>query len=201
MGLAGRRQSAGFTLLELLIVIAVVAILAGAFLPSSSPSLYDQLRGTAQILKTDLAYGRSLAVTNNSYYRFEFDVDENRYVLEHNGSNPSLATLPDSPFRASDDPPNQHIVDLDDLPHVGPTVRLVVVASSAAGMQRVDDVEFGPLGETTRSQSTLIWLAAGSGSAARYICLTVNPVTGLAQLGDYTTTGPPQELLQGESGT
>ena len=186
-----RRQSAGFSLIELLIVIAVIGILVGLVLPSSDPGLHDQLRAAAQILKTDLAYGRSLAVSNNSSYQFTFDPDNNRYVLEHSGSNPALDTLPDSPFRHPDDPPEQHVVDLDELTHIGPTVRLVSAHDLGASLNAVSDLEFGPLGETTRSSRTIIYLAAGQDPDTRYITLIVNPVTGLAQLGEYTTDGPP----------
>ena len=69
-----RRPTAGLTLIELLIVVAVMGILAGLVLPSSNPSLHDQLRSAAQILAGDLAYGRSLAVTHNSRYQFTFDL-------------------------------------------------------------------------------------------------------------------------------
>ncbi len=190
-----RLHAAGFSLIELLMVIAVVGVLVGLVLPSSEPSVHEQLRAAAQILKTDLAYGRSLAVTNNSTYEFVFDTENNRYILEHSGSNPALDKLPDSPFREPDDPPDQHIVDLDELPHVGPTVRLVTVAAMGGSLVRVNDVEFGPLGETTRTGWTIIWLAAGQGSRTRYLWLMINPVTGLVDTETYTANGPPESLL------
>jgi prepilin-type N-terminal cleavage/methylation domain-containing protein len=188
---SGRRQSAGFSLIELLIVIAVMGILAALVLPKSDPSLYDQLRSAAQILRTDLAYGRSLAVTNNSTYRLAFDTTNNRYILEHSGSRAGLDTLPESPFRRPGDPPNQHIVELGELPLVGSGVRLVAATSSGAVIAPVSDVEFGPLGETTRTSPTVIWLAAGFDSDTRYLALRVNPVTGLTDLRYCAAEGPP----------
>jgi len=161
-------------------------------LPSSNPGIHDQLRSAARIVATDLAYGRSLALANNSSYKFTFDAENNRYVLEHSGSNPELDTLPDSPFSDVDDPPKQHIVSLDDLPRVGAPVKLAAaVVDNGDSFEAVTDLEFGPLGETTRSGETTIWLSAGKGDAERYISVTVNPVTGLATVGDFNGKGPP----------
>ena len=115
-------------------------------------------------------------------------------MLEHSGTNAALNTLPDSPFRAPNDPPEQHIVDLDELPRMGPPVTLVVVATSEAAPCRVIDVEFGPLGETTRSQTTVIWLGCGQDSDRRYLALEINPVTGLTDVGDFSAEGPPSGL-------
>ena len=168
-------------------MVAVMGILAGLVLPRSDPSLHEQLRAAAQIMAGDLAYGRSLAVTHNSEYRFTFDTEGNRYILEHSGTGATLDTLPDSPFRSPDDPPNQQIVALEELPHVGPTVRIVEVAAPVS----VGDVEFGPLGGTSRSEETVIWLAAGAGAGTRYLRLHVNPVTGLTTVGTFSAAGPP----------
>ncbi len=173
---------AGFSLIEMLIVISLMGILAAIILPSSNPSVHDQLRSAAEVLSADLAYGRSLSVTNNSFYQFTFDASNNEYVLSHSGANASLDTLPDSAFRSPDDPPEQHIVRLDELPQIGDGARIFAVGNSGVP---VADLEFGPLGETTRGGETVVWIAAGTGSATRYISVAVNPVTGLAKVGKF----------------
>ncbi len=191
-----RRPSVAFTLLEMLLVIAIVGILVGILLPNMQPAVYDQLRSTAQIVSTDLAYARSLAVANNDNYRVSFDLDANRYVMKHSGSNAALDKLPKSPFSAPSDPVDQHIVNLADLPHTGPTVRLAAVATTGSAVQTVADIEFGPLGQTVRGDPTTIWLMAGGGSDRRYITLVVNPAIGMPQVGAYTSEGPPTSITQ-----
>ncbi len=188
------RQLAGFTLIELLIVIALVGVLAAVVLPSSEPSANDQLRATARILGADLAYARSLAVTNNSEYRVAFDLPNNRYTLEHSGSNPNLDVLPDSPFSRTAGAQKQMVVNLDELPRLGGRVRMEAVAEVDWLVRRVSDIEFGPLGETTRSGSTLLWLGAGSDVRKRYLMLIVHPITGLTEMSNSTEQGPPSWL-------
>ncbi len=182
------RQRAGFTLIELLMVIALVSVLAAVVLPSAEPSLSDQLRAMARILATDLAYARSLAVTNHSTYRVVFDVKNNRYLLEHSGSNPTLDLLPESPFSRVAGPQRQMVVALDELPSLGTRVRLEAVVDTSA--RELDDVEFGPLGETTRSGQTIVWLSGGSEPRKRYTRLVVHPATGLTEVGGSTEYGP-----------
>jgi len=188
---ARRRQSDGISLIELLIVVAIIGILVGMVIPKSDPGIHDQLRAAAQIVQTDLAYARSLAITNSSDYELSFDTAENRYVLKHSGLNADLDVLPPSPFGNPDDPPEEHIVELDDLPNLGPGVELAAVGTLGNTPKAVDTVEFGPMGETDRSEETVIWLGAGSGEQRRYLLLTVNPVTGLAEVSDYTSEAPP----------
>ena len=178
-------------MIELLMVIALLAVLAGLVLPSTNPSLHDQLRSAASLLRTDLAYGRSLAVCNNSTYRIAFEMANNRYVLEHsNEDQADLDILPESPFRRPDDPPTQHIVDLNELPRMGSAVQLVTVLAGDPP-QPVADVEFDSLGQTTRTDDTKIWLAVGHGPDTRYVWLKVTWETGLVEIGEQTSTGPP----------
>jgi prepilin-type N-terminal cleavage/methylation domain-containing protein len=186
----------GFTLLELLLVVAVIGILSVLVIPSAQPNLYEQLDSTAHIVASELSYGRSLAVGNNGLYRFTWDVPNNRFFLQYNGTNSGLQTLPITAFSAPGDPPTQHIVDFDDLPHIGPTVQLVAVASTSTTTVPVTTLDFGPLGGTVSPAPTTIWLSAGSGDGKRYISLTVNPVTGLVTVGPFSTTGPPAAAMR-----
>jgi hypothetical protein len=55
-----------------------------------------------------------------------------------------------------------------------------VVAAPSATV--VSNVEFGPLGSTTRPQETVVWLSCGAGSSERHVSIHVNPATGLAEV-------------------
>jgi len=190
------RPTRGFTLVEMLIVIAVLGILLAMGMPNSSPALHEQLLGAAQIVAADLAYARSLAVTNTSSYRVTFDKSQNRFVLQHCGSDASLNNLPKLPFDDLDEASTQRVVDLDDLPHLGAAVRLLAVGAYTSSVaQSIDSLEFGSLGEVTPARDIVIWLSGGSGSGQRYVPLLINPVTGLTTVGSYSGTGPPSNLL------
>lgn len=186
------RQSAGFSLIELLIVVSIMGILAAVALPSFNPGIHDQLQSAARIVASDLAYARSLAVANNSQYRITFDAARNRYVLRHSGVNAALDILPPAPFRSPSDPPKDHIVDLEALPRLGGhNIRLTAVTGPDNVALSSADLEFGPLGETTRSQETVVWLTGGAGDETRYLSVHINPVTGLTAVGQFTSIGPP----------
>lgn len=178
-----RRQN-GFSLIELLTVIALMAIIAATVISSSAPSYHDQLHTAARIVAAELNYTRSLAETNGSMYKISFDTTDNRLIMRHSGTNNTLDTLPNSVFRNKDDPSNRHILDLDDL-DTTENVTLYKVATLEESAIATDNIEFGPLGETTKRYPTLIWLAAGPANNRLYLLLAVNPVTGITTIGEY----------------
>ncbi len=175
-----------------------MAILVGLVLPKAATALRDQLESAAHTIAADLAYARSLAVTNGSPYRVTFNFQDNSYVLEHSGSDATLETLPSSPFRDPNDPSDKYIVRLDSFPHLGAPVHIAAMATYGSTIAPTHCLEFTPLGETTAAGFTLIWLEAGAETARRYYVLAVNPVTGVAladpRLG-FTATAPPAEAM------
>ncbi len=191
--LKGRGGRAGYTLVELLIVVSILLVFAGLVIPRSDETGYDQLLSAARVLASDLAYARSLAVANNDQYLVSFSGSGNSYTLQYNGSNPTLINLPSTPFRSPTDPPSQQIQRLADLPEVTASVKLVAAADvSGTLMTAVTNVQFNGLGGTTRSDPTWIWLASGVGSIRRYLVITINPVTGLTFDRDLFRLRPVQ---------
>ena len=159
-------------------------------IPQLGQQIPDQLTAVAEIVASDLEYARSLAVANDSKYRITFELPQNRYYLRHSGPNTLLHVLPASPFRQADDPPDQQTSDLDDLPLAHPVVELVQITSGAGVVTSVTDIEFTPLGGTTRSSVTTVWLRCGSGSDASFLPIEINPTTGLVELGSLTKSLP-----------
>ena len=190
------RSRDGLSLVEILIAIAVIGILAAVVIPRGDASLREQLISTAQIVASDLAYARSMAVANDSKYQIAFEISENRYYLQHSGTNTALNTLPVRPFSSNLDTKTRQYIDLDDLPHVGAAVRLLAVAAATqTQMNPITQMEFGSLGELTGQKDIIVWLSAGSGSAQRYVPLTVNKVTGLVTVGTFSGYGPPAGII------
>ena len=87
-----RKDPGGFSMIELLVVVAVMAVLAAVALPSF-------LTWVASVGYRDVAFGisaksklaRSTAVTRNLETRVEFDVDAKRYRVTQ-GNSPSGST-------------------------------------------------------------------------------------------------------------
>jgi Tfp pilus assembly protein FimT len=178
-------------LLELLMVIAVLGIFIGMVAQRDEPGSYGQLSAAAAVLASDLQYGRSLAVANNDTYRFTFDCPNNRYLLQYSGANGALNTLPSTLYRSAGSTASQCVVSLADLPRAGAPVRLTAAALSGNSLSQTTTLEFQPLGGTTASANTVIYLAGGRSPNVRYITVSVDAVTGLATIGPYTSNGPP----------
>lgn len=184
------RHNAGLSLVELLLVLALLSIFAALLLPSSAPNQVEQLQAAAQVTAADLAYTRSLAVAGGSTYRVSFDVDQNRYTIAHSGTNALLDALPAFPYDQSGNGATQRVVSLAQLPWLATPPRLVTVRTAGATPATVSSLEFGPLGATTQSDPTHVWLGAGSGAAARYLAVQVNPATGIVSIGSLQANHP-----------
>lgn len=190
MSATRRRPNHAFTLLEVLIVVAILGVLAGIIVPSSNPDTYARLEAMAGILGRNIEYARNLAVTNSDNYKITFDVPGNQWILTHCGSNAALDDLPITPFHLASDPPDQQIVLLDEMSHVAETVRLHAIWELTTPPETVDAIEFHSLGETMRTVPTLIWLASGTGTGTRYISVRVSPITGVYWIEGYRATEP-----------
>jgi hypothetical protein len=53
-------------------------------------------------------------------------------------------------------------------------------------------VEFNALGALAPGEPVSIWLACGRGADRRYLAIGVDPVTGLASVGDVVAARPPE---------
>jgi len=180
----------GMTLLELMIVIAVISVLAALARPASQPNVHEQLAAAAQLLAGDLSYGRSLAVANNSRYTFTFDAANSRYTLKHSGTNAALNVLPQTAFSRTAGAVAQ-TTDLGDLTHQAAKLALYSVrAVGTSASSAITTVEFGPLGQTTETRKTQIWLSAGTPTTLRYALVEINPVTGLVTIGGISIPQP-----------
>lgn len=190
----GRRN--GFSLLELLLVVALISVFSAMLLSQLQPTVASSLQATAEIVAADLDYARGLAVANDSRYCIEFDSVNGRYTLFHAGSNAALDSLPRGPMKAPADGELRHSQRLAALPIPGVKSELVGVEqmtapgggeTSGSLLAMAAKIEFGPLGELTDGQETTIWLSCGRNSDRRFVPVRVDPVTGLATIGELRT--------------
>lgn len=85
-GCLRRRKKRGFTLIELMVVLTLIAIMSAMILPEMRGTYDDALlRSTGRNLITafNLAYSRS--VSANEIHRVRLDQKEGRYIIETRG--------------------------------------------------------------------------------------------------------------------
>lgn len=100
------RSSRGFTLIETMIIVAIIGILAGLTIPSFANYLHRQkVIGARNELLADLQYARSLAIARRITFQIDFEADT--YEIKIPGPDTVIRskTAPDGvQFNADADP-------------------------------------------------------------------------------------------------
>src|ERR1043166_1553310 len=80
------RRRPGFTLIELMVVLALIAVMTAVIIPEMRGTFQDALlRSSARKLVDVLSLANSRAVTLNQPQRVRFDETNRRYTLERRG--------------------------------------------------------------------------------------------------------------------
>jgi len=158
------KQKSGFTLVELLVVVVILAIAAAMAVPMFSGAAGFQVQSAANMIAADLEYAKSMAISRQQQYGIVFDsaadtyqvVDQNDTVIEH-------------PVKVG----FQYTVNFSG------DSRLKSVDLATANFDGTDTIKFDYLGSPLRSDgnpmnSGTITLQGG-GTA---MTVTVEPVTG-----------------------
>jgi len=81
-GSDGRRSVRGFTVIELLIVVVILAIAALTAIPMMSSASSMQIRSATNLIMADLEYAKSMAITRGQNYSVVFDPSADSYQIE-----------------------------------------------------------------------------------------------------------------------
>lgn len=79
---SGARRLQGFTLIEIIAVVALVALIFGIGLPSLNRRTYDPLEDEAEQIAQRLRFARQRAIMTGAPHRLYIDLEEGAYQVE-----------------------------------------------------------------------------------------------------------------------
>ena len=163
-----RGRIRGFTLVELLIVIAIISIAALTAIPMMSSAASMQIRSAANMLTADLEYAKSMAISRAQNFSVVFDASADSYRIEDQYGN----VLPHPVKKGFN-----YVIDFQN------DGRLKKVDIVSVDFDSTSEVKFDYLGSPYNGSSTplnngVINLQAGSTTST----ITVEPVTGYVSI-------------------
>ena len=75
------RRRSGFTLIEILIVVVILAIAAMTAIPMMTSAGSVQIRSAANMVAADLEYAKSMAIARGQYFSVVFDKNTDSYSI------------------------------------------------------------------------------------------------------------------------
>jgi prepilin-type N-terminal cleavage/methylation domain-containing protein len=163
-----RGRIRGFTLVELLIVVAIISIAALTAIPMMSSAASMQIRSAANMLAADLEYAKSMAISRAQNYSVVFDVGAESYQIEDQYGN----VLPHPVKKGFN-----YVIDFQN------DGRLNKVDISSVDFDTTSEVKYDYLGSPyngggTPLNSGVVNLQAGGTTTT----VTVEPVTGFVSI-------------------
>lgn len=161
-GPAVRCAARGFTLIEILIVIVILAIAAMTAIPMMGSAASVQIRSAGNMIAADLEYAKSLAISKGQNFSVVFDEGAESYsIVDQDGNTIS------HPVKKGFD----YVIDFQDE-------GLGRVEIADADFDGASQVQFDYLGSPDKGGT--VHLQAGDMSAT----VSVEPVTGYITVGN-----------------
>jgi len=160
-------RPAGFTLIEVLIAVFILAILASVLLPVMGDPATTRLQGAATVLARDIQYVQAEAMNTGQTLQVQFLRDTRYQVVDPDGGIGGKALVlryPQLDYPAHN---GQYIVDFNDP---GPLRGTTIQSAQFAGQTQL---EFGKYGEPTASGEVLLR------SGNYQVRIMIAPVTGM----------------------
>jgi len=155
-------KSSGFTIIELIAVVVIIAIAALIAIPMMSSASGTQLRSAANMIAADLEYAKSMAISRQKTYKVIFDKNTESYQIWDE------ASVIGHPVKIGSD----YVVNFSADSRVN-QVNIVSVNFNSN-----EKVEFNYLGSPDNGGAIII--AAGTVT----MTITVEPVTGFITISN-----------------
>lgn len=170
----GQQIADGFTLIELMIVLVILAVAAAIAVPMASSAGSLQVRSAANMVAADLEYAKSLAIGTGQHHRVKFDAGAESYQIEMRKADGTYEVIKHPVKKGFD-----YIVSFSTDRRLG-QVNIV-----SADFDGTDTVSFDYLGSpyngaTGALTSGVVTLQAGGVTRT----VTVEPVTGFVSISN-----------------
>ena len=163
-----RRRTAGFTFVEVLIVVLIMGIAAALTVPMFGQTDATRLRAAANLLVADLGYAQVESISHGDDPRLVvFDQDNGSYRI-------AAVSDPDTPI--TNPAGNQPYVMTFGT---GRAHELAGVSIQGHALDGDDRLQFGIYGQLDQTDPATITLASGGAS----ITITLDPTSGEASVG------------------
>lgn len=186
-----RHVSRGFSLIEVLVVVAILAALAGMAVTFTEPSPAARLHLTADMLAADLERVQELALSRGSAHRATFEGAERRFILKHVGAATAFHVLPKYVRTRSGEDPTQATYAFEDRSAYGKFVRIAGFEPANLYVEDEFPIQFASDGSLADGRTATIWLKATDNGRTTFLPVRIYAVTGVVSVGTPVDTLPP----------
>ncbi len=165
-----RGISAGFTVVEILIVVVIITIVAVMVVPMMTSAASMQIRSAANMITADLEYAKSMAISRGQKFSVVFDKAAESYRIEDKDG-----AVISHPVKKGFD----YVIDFRNDSRLD-KVDIVDVDFDATSEVKFDYLGSPYNGNGTPLNSGVISLQAGGTTST----VTVEPVTGFISVAD-----------------